>query len=251
MIDGIDIFASTVDGLSNRSKTEQIDLFAYYLSDSCDRKYFSAADIRKCFGELCLPEHSNISSYLSAASKRGKIQKYIKSKDGYLLTLSQRNKMNEIFCKVVPPKPSDNLFPKDILEGCRSYIIDISNQAIACFDKGLYDACSIMLRKLIEVLIIEAFERYSISGKVKNDRGDFFYLSDLITCLLNEKKWNIGRNAKDGFSKIKKIGDMSAHNRRYFSKKPDIDDIRENIRICIQELIVLIDYPAWNQELKK
>ncbi len=251
MIEGLDIFASTVDGLLGKNKTEQIDVFAYFLLDSSDNKYFTTADIKKCFEELSLPEYSNIPSYLSAASKRGKTQKYIKSKEGYSLTLLQRDKMNKAFSKIAPPKPSDNLFPKDILDGCRSYIIDISNQAIVCFDKGLYDACSVMLRKLIEVLIIETFERYNIADKIKNDRGDFFYLSDLITCLLNEKKWNIGRNAKEGFSKIKKIGDMSAHNRRFFSKKPDIDDIRESIRICVQELVVLIDYPAWNQELKE
>jgi hypothetical protein len=45
---------------------------------------------------------------------------------------------------------------------------------------------------------------------------------------------------------IKKIGDLSAHNRRYTAKKQDIEKIKDDIRIVIEELTHLIDYHSWN-----
>ena len=39
------------------------------------------------------------------------------------------------------------------------------------------------------------------------------------------------------------MGDLSAHNRRYFSKKPDVDKLKDDLRIVVEELIHIIDYP--------
>ena len=247
----LDSFVSRISKFTELSKVEQIDWFAYFLKEKNNQSEFISNDIKKCFELLNIPSYSNIPAYLSNASKSGRQQKYIKTKQGYSLTRSYIDIFNEKVSKKVIPPPSDKLFPKEILCDCRTYIVDIASQAISCFDFGFYDACSVMLRKLIEVLIIETFERYGISDKIKNENNDFYFLSDLITKLLSDSKWNIGRNAKDGFSKIKRIGDMSAHNRRYFSKEPDVLELRESMRVCIQELIILIDYPKWNEELKR
>ena len=133
------------------------------------------------------------------------------------------------------------------MKGTRGYIIEMGNQAISCFDVGLFDACAVMLRKLIETLIIETFERHNIDDKIKNKDGNFLYLSDLISLLLKESKWNIGRNAKEGFAQIKNNGDLSAHNRRYCAKKQDILEIKKPTRVCIEELVKIIDYDTWNK----
>jgi len=40
-----------------------------------------------------------------------------------------------------------------------------------------------MIRRLIEMLIIEAFERHKLDHKIKNaSTGDFFFLKDLVDC---------------------------------------------------------------------
>jgi hypothetical protein len=143
------------------------------------------------------------------------------------------------------PNPSNDYFPLEIFKNTRGYIESISLQAAACYDNGLFDACAVMTRKLLEVLIIEAFERHLIVSKIKDTNDNFFSLSDLIDTFRNETKWNIGRNAKESIPKLKKMGDLSAHNRRYVSKKPDIDKIKDELRIVFEELIHIIDYPNW------
>ena len=79
--------------------------------------------------------------------------------------------------------------------------------------------------------------------------GYFYYLSDLIEKLLIETKWTIGRNAKQAIPSLKKMGDQSAHNRRYFAQFSDIEKIKDDLRIILDELVHLIDYPTWNKEL--
>ena len=67
----------------------------------------------------------------------------------------------------------------------------------------------------------------------------FFYLSGLITALLNENTWSVGRNAKKALPQLKDLGDQSAHNRRYLGRKKDIDTIKRDFRVTIEELVHL------------
>lgn len=103
-----------------------------------------------------------------------------------------------------------------------------------------------MIRKLLETLIIETFERHKVEGKIKTGQGFYFYLSDLITELINEKDtFKISRNTLQSLPKLKKLGDLSAHNRRYVAKKSDIENVKDELRITLEELLHIIDYKNW------
>ena len=41
------------------------------------------------------------------------------------------------------------------------------------------------------------------------------------------------------------MGDLSAHNRRYIARKIDLDKLKDDLRIVLEELIHIIDYPNW------
>lgn len=107
------------------------------------------------------------------------------------------------------------------------------------YQHGLYDGCLVLIRKLIETLIIEIYEKHGISNKIKDGDGNYFYLSDLISSLLSETTWTVGRNSKQAFPGIKKFADLAAHNRRFNAKKSDVDGIKADVRIVIEELVHL------------
>lgn len=135
--------------------------------------------------------------------------------------------------------PSDDLFPLEIVRDTRGYIEKIAEQSCGNYDQGWYDAAAVMIRRLLETLIIECFESHKIDRKIKHADGTFFHLRDLISAILKEKSWNIGRNAKKDLPKLKDIGDLSAHNRRFLAKKTDIDKNKSALRIIIEELVHL------------
>ncbi len=146
---------------------------------------------------------------------------------------------------LLPPESGSNsigqlVIPKALFMGTRGYIERIANQVNGCYGNGWYDASAVMIRRLLETLIIEVFETYSIAHKIQNTSGDFLYLSDLIDITLAEKSWNLGRNVKKNLPKLKDIGDKSAHSRRYNAVRNDIDKLlKDNMRDVFQELIYL------------
>ncbi|MFD2937861.1 hypothetical protein [Spirosoma flavum] len=156
--------------------------------------------------------------------------------------ISLYDKISELETQIKDDELTDQFFPFELVEGTRGYIENVAKQSILSYQNGLYDSCLVMVRKLIETLIIEAFEVHKIESNIKSNDGFYFYLSDLISILLSEAAWTITRNSQQSFPKIKKFADLSAHNRRFNAKKNDIDQIKDDIRIVIEELVHLAKF---------
>ena len=83
-----------------------------------------------------------------------------------------------------------HVLPTSVVRNTRGYLEKVANQINGCYERAWYDACAVMIRRLIETLIIEVYEHYKIAQNIKGPSGDFFFLRDLITSLLNEPTWN-------------------------------------------------------------
>ena len=92
--------------------------------------------------------------------------------------------------------PNDLVILSSLVRGTRGYIEKIGNQINGTYANGWFDSCAVMIRRLVETLIIESFEKHGLASKIKNSQGDFFYLRDLISQTLNEPSWNLSRNCK-------------------------------------------------------
>lgn len=134
---------------------------------------------------------------------------------------------------------TNQVVPTSIVRNTRGYIEKVANQVNGCYEKGWFDSSAVMIRRLLETLIIECFEKYQIANKIQNTQGDFYYLKDLINIMLAETVWNLGRNTKKALPKLKDIGDKSAHSRRFTAQLNDIKDLIPEIRLVVQELIYL------------
>jgi hypothetical protein len=135
---------------------------------------------------------------------------------------------------------TEHVLPFSHVRGTRHYIERVVNQINGCYEKGWFDGCAVMMRRLIETLIIECFESEKIADKIKDPRsGEFLYLKDLIDKALQEPCWNLGRNTKQALPKLKSVGDQSAHSRRYNAHREDIDKLIDPLRTVCQELIYL------------
>jgi hypothetical protein len=137
------------------------------------------------------------------------------------------------------PCDSDSLIPTSLVRGTRRYIETIVNEINGCYERGWYNACAVMIRRLVETLIIEAYEHHSIADHITSQAGDFESLEVLIREVQKETAWNLARDAKRGLPRLKKLGDLAAHNRRYLCQRQYLVDIRDDLRVVSQELISL------------
>jgi hypothetical protein len=113
----------------------------------------------------------------------------------------------------------------------RKYLEQTVNQANGC-----YDACSVMVRKLVEVLIIAVFEAKGEAAAIKKD-DNFLMLSGLVDAILARSDWNLGRETKTALPLLKSLGDRAAHSRHYMARKVDVDKVLPGLRVAVEDLL--------------
>ncbi len=137
----------------------------------------------------------------------------------------------------VPVPESDSVVPRELFEGTRGYIEKVVRQINASYDSGLYDCCAVMCRRLLETLIIEAYEAKGWAVDLKGGDDQFMMFSGLLNKIENDKRFNLGRSAIRGLKDFKKLGDQSAHNRKFNARKSDIDRVRDGLRDASEPLL--------------
>lgn len=130
--------------------------------------------------------------------------------------------------------------PDAVWKGTRGYIESVCTQLNGCFRACYYDAASVMLRRLMETLIIEAYEHLNRDGEIKDSDGNYFMLKNLVERASGKpphRGLNLGRDTKRNLEDVKALGDRSAHNRRFVAHAPDLTNIQAGVRTATQELI--------------
>ena len=135
--------------------------------------------------------------------------------------------------------PVDQLVYFSLVKGTEDYLEAIVDQINGTYKAEWYDACAVMLRRLIEILIIEVFESKGLDSNIKYNRsGDFKRLYDLVD-ELGKGPWNLGKNAKDSLDNVRDIGNTAAHERRQTILLEDLDAVKQDVRNTVQELVSL------------
>lgn len=136
------------------------------------------------------------------------------------------------------PKDDEGFFPLTILvQAGRGYLVTVGRQMNGCFVQGWYDACAVMMRRLIEIAIIEAFEHNGIADKIKGHDDNYLRLSDLVALAVAEPALTLSRNARKFLPQLRDIGHMSAHGRYYHARKEDVERVQQGCRVVVEELL--------------
>jgi hypothetical protein len=138
-----------------------------------------------------------------------------------------------------PPLVSSTVLDMALLTNARSYNQRVAAQVNAAYDARLFDCSAVMCRRLIESLIIDAYEDAKHDGDIKGSDGNFLMLNGLVSKIESANILNISRNAIAALKKIKVLGDLSAHSRRYNAKASDIDPLRHDLRVVTEDLLHL------------
>jgi hypothetical protein len=157
------------------------------------------------------------------------------------ITMSWRSDyLNRLEGLTADPIPTtEQVLPMAVVAGTRGYIQKVTLQCNGCYEHAWYDACSVMIRRIIETLIIEVYEADGRSQHIKDSNGEFRMLRDLVTIILADTAFNLGRDVKRSLPELKELGDRSAHKRRYNATKGDIDKILSGFRVTVEELLHL------------
>ncbi|GAA0001895.1 hypothetical protein [Bradyrhizobium diazoefficiens] len=134
--------------------------------------------------------------------------------------------------------PGNELFPLALIAKTgRGYLVTITRQMNGSMGQRWYDACAVMMRRLIELVVIEAFEHHSIEAKIKDGSGNYVHLSELIDAALREPSFKLSRNAKTALPKLRNVGHRSAHGRYFTAQQSDIENVEDGVRVVVEEFL--------------
>lgn len=142
------------------------------------------------------------------------------------------------------PVPStESVLPMAVVKGTKGNLEQIVTQINGCYEHQWFDACSVMIRKLAEILIIAVYEKNGVASEVKDKNDNYLMLADLLANFRGKKSvWHLGRETIPTLEKMKERGDRSAHNRTYLATKQDVDGLISGLRVTVPELIEKADY---------
>jgi len=131
----------------------------------------------------------------------------------------------------------DSILPSALFMGQRGFIERLGQQINACYENNLFDACAVMMRRLLEVCLILSYEELGITGEIKDSNGDYKQLNYIVEHARNNAVLNLSRNTKSCVNEFRTIGNFSAHKIYYNAKRPDIKKVAIEYRAAIEELL--------------
>ena len=130
--------------------------------------------------------------------------------------------------------------PEAVWKNTRGYIEQVCRELNGCFRHAYYNAAAVMLRRLLETLIIEAYEHLGREDEIKDGGGNYLMLGDLAERACGEnghKGLHLGRDSKKALKEARTIGNWSAHARRFLAHINDLKKSQDGVRLLAQELI--------------
>jgi hypothetical protein len=134
--------------------------------------------------------------------------------------------------QAVPAEPP--FLPEEIIEDRYGVPKRILWEINRCYDAACYNACAAMVRHLIEMLIVAAFEHHNMSDKIKKD-GEYLPFSALIGKAAAEPLLKLGKGTKRVLPELKFFGDAGAHSRMILVRKHDLDRMHNQVRGAVEE----------------
>jgi len=236
----IDDFCELVKGLPRTNAEKALAILWYF---DC-----KAPDTAKTAGQLTklLDDHhvgSPNSTLLAAAIRKTKLAS--ESKSGFSLKPGSRKTIRGWL-----PEHLDGLqpvmdhasgyLPDAVWRNTRGYIEAVCRELNGAFRAGYFNAAAVMLRRLLETLIIEAYEQLKREGEIKDGNGNYLMLVDLVDRANGDKGHaglNLGRDSKAALKDAREIGNWAAHARRYIAHASDLTKVQKGVRLVVQELV--------------
>ena len=205
--------------------------------------HLSRAQAGLSVGELSDQMENSGSAKINRTRLRSKMMKdprCVKAGKGFRIPASANVKMDELsseFAGPTRPQVLSEFLDSGVFATSPIYIKEVAAQINITYQEACFDACSVMVRRLVETLIIETFENQRCLDEIRDPQGNLVMLKALIEQLKATKSFTVGRQTKNALPGLKDIGGWSAHNRRHVARKSDLDHQQDKLRLATSDLI--------------
>lgn len=128
------------------------------------------------------------------------------------------------------------ILPEALFSGLHSNIQLICKQINASYEKNLFDCTAVMMRRLLESLLVLAYQKAGIENEISNG-NNHVPLDKIIKNAEQNSTLMLSSNTKKDMALFKDLGNYSAHKIWYNCTQGDIKPHILKYRVIIEELM--------------
>ncbi|MCL2634893.1 MAG: hypothetical protein FWD34_10330 [Oscillospiraceae bacterium] len=226
-------------GLQSLKEAERAKMLCYYCYKESGKSTFSNTDIVEMFSNAGynVPNTSRLrNNIIKGQTKTFILSKTTKGSLEFAPAILQalERDFGQAWNDNVTIESDSELIDEVKFCGKRTHLTRLIEQINSSYKHNCYDACAVLMRRLFEVLLILSYEKLSIDSVIK-ENGNYSMLEKIVKNAQNNTTLKLSRN-KDEYDKFRKTGNFSAHSITYTASKKDIDDIKAEYRVMLEEL---------------
>lgn len=236
----IAIFSKAISGYSLTEVDIAVALI-WFISHEDHAIEISAKDVAEIIIDQRIKSSINVSRLSLNLSKHGDLVKG-KSRNSYKIRASSEKKLSDLYReyrRAENIRVGEHVLSFSVSLGGRAHLEAIRREVNGCYEIGCYNSCAVMCRRLVELLLIEAYDNAGKLDDVRDSSGNIQIFSELISRAKSGKLIKLSRNLPSLLDRVKATGDGAAHSRFYTATKRDIDDMNPALRHAVAELAAL------------
>lgn len=130
------------------------------------------------------------------------------------------------------------IIPSSLAVGTRGYIVSLTNQINGSYHHNIFDGCAILMRRLLEILLIHAYQHMKREMDIKEADG-YKKLNTIINQVISDKPFSLSKNTLGVLHTFRELGNFSAHSIQYNARRTDINNVKMAYRVAVEELLYL------------
>lgn len=232
-------FGEALGGIANLSETDTAIALLWYLDRSGGGEEQSVRDLAKLMHELSLRGAVNIARLKKQLSERRDTVIRAKTDGSFKLKAASKVILASKYADFVKPptiKVDDHILAAEDFGNKRGYLQGIVRQINGTYQCSFYDCCVVMIRRLCEMLLIDAFENAGHGPAIKQ-AGQYIQFGDMIGIARGGQYIHLQRGTPKILESIASKGGTGAHDRYYITKRSDVDDMKSEVRKVVAELM--------------
>ena len=223
--------------VANLREDDKVAYLAFYHLVKNGQVEFSMIDIIGWFDPLHFshPNTSRLAQRLTRANgfTKGSRLGWYKLHATAIKELTSR--IPEIPRQTLEIDSDGSILPDSLLYGKRDYILRFGKQINVSYSKNLYDACAVLMRRMVEICLIHTYENLGLEPTIKNGKS-FIDLKAIIKDAVTNPVLNLTSNSRECLDEFRELGNLSAHRLFYNCKPEEINRVKFKFRLLVEEL---------------
>lgn len=232
-----DDFSAKYDLLS-KTELDKVTYLAYFYLCRDNLDNFTVFDIKKWFLALRFSEPN----FSRLQQKIKNSNSFIKGERENSFRLHARqikkfqDEIDEFKINSFELESTGSIIPDSLLLNKKPYIQKFGQQINVSFSQNIYDGCAVLMRRMVEICLIHAYENLNIELQIQSNPNKYKDLKAIINNALTNPTLSLTQGSKTCLDKFRVLGNLSAHKLFYNCAKEEIAQVRLDFRLLIEEL---------------